>query len=184
MNRIQIIQIAKLSILKPATLLVVLLLSGGCLKDLGGEMQNGSKKTEEVILTIANGVNESTRGGSSDLDGFIRIKNMWVLQVGAKDQIIRHIAKGEAVSGTNQYRVKLLDSSGGEKWNIIIVVNNTDPDLTTHAGKSFSKFVTSKYQIETASPTAPIYMTTVTNDLTTVGVAILTAVPTSRSADI
>lgn len=173
MNRIQIIQIAKLSILKPATLLVVLLLSGGCLKDLGGEMQNGSKKTEEVILTIANGVDESTRGGSSDLDGFIRIKNMWVLQVGAKDQIIRRIAQGEAVSGTNQYRVKLLDSSGGEKWNIIIVVNNTDPDLTTHVGKSFSKFVTSKYQIETASPTAPIYMTTVTNDLTTVGVAIL-----------
>ena len=66
------------------------------MKDLGGELQKGSEKTEEVILTIANGVTEPapTRVGPVDADKQITIKNMCVLQLEAKDpKIIRHIAR-------------------------------------------------------------------------------------------
>ena len=79
------------------------------MKDLGGEQQKIPEKTEEVILTVTNGTSEPgpTRVGPVDADKQITIKNMWVLQLEAKDpKIIRHIARGEIVSGTNQFREK------------------------------------------------------------------------------
>lgn len=144
------------------------------MQDLGGEVQKGPEKTEEVILTIANGVDESTRSGSSDTDGYVTINNMWVLQVEADDpKIIRHIVQGEAVSGTNQYRVKLLDSSGGEKWNIVIVVNNDDTDLASNVGSRFSKFASTGKRVDTVSPDYPIQPYAITDTYLAVGVATL-----------
>lgn len=152
------------------------------MQDLGGELQKGPEKTEEVILTIANGANGadgSTRGGSSDLDGFITIKNMWVLQVEAKDpKIIRRIVQGEAVSpGTNQFRVKLQDSSDGEKWNIVIVVNNDNPDLAWNVGKPYSTFVSTGKQVPSVGQSSPILLNNLTNEWAAVGVATIDGSP-------
>ena len=55
MNSKRIIATAKLPVLHAIVLACVLLLPSGCLKDLGGEQQKAPVKTEEVILTIANG---------------------------------------------------------------------------------------------------------------------------------
>ena len=142
------------------------------MKDLGGELQKGSEKTEEVILTIANGVTEPapTRVGPVDADKQITIKNMWVLQLEAKDpKIIRHIARGEIVSGTNQFRVKLLNSSGGEKWNIIVVVNNDDPDIASNVGKLYSTFVSTGKRVDSAAPDAIITIDAVMNEYLAIG---------------
>ena len=147
------------------------------MKDLGGELQKGPEQTEEVLLTIANGVDRSasTRTGGVEDDNQILIKNMWVLQVEAKDpKIIRHIVKGELVSETkNQFRVKLLDSSGGEKWNIIVAINSDESDLNTNEGKTFSTFATTGKRVDKAAVNASILMQHVTNDYTAVGVVTL-----------
>lgn len=152
------------------------------MQDLGGELQKGPEKTEEVILTIANGADGadgSTRGGSSDLDGFITIKNMWVLQVEAKDpKIIRRIVQGEAVSsGTNQFRVKLQDSSDGEKWNIVIVVNNDNPNLVKNVGIPYSTFASTGKQVPSVGPSSPILLYNLTNEWAAVGVATIDGSP-------
>lgn len=145
------------------------------MQDLGGEVQKGPEKTEEVLLTIANGASRftPTRDGSVDADKGILIKNMWVLQVGAKDQIIHRIVQGEAVSGTNQFRVKLQDSSGGEKWNIIVVVNNSNSDLASNVGKEFSKFASTGKRVEAVGTDAPILIGSVLSDFAAVGVVTL-----------
>lgn len=149
------------------------------MQDLGGELQKGPEKTEEVILTIANGVDGSTRGGSSDADGFVTIKNMWVLQVEAKDpKIIRRIVQGETVSpGSNQFRVKLQDSSDGEKWNIVIVVNNDDPNLATNVGSPFSRFASTGKRVAKVAPDAPVTIFAITNEWSAVGVATIDGNP-------
>lgn len=164
-----------MSILHAIVLAGVLLLPVGCMKDLGGEVQKDPEKTEEVLLTIANGVDGSatTRGGSVDDDGQITIKNMWVLQVSTKDDVMRRIVQGEAVPGTNQFRVKLLDSSGGEKWKIIIAVNSSEQNLSQYVGVRFWSFATSGKRVESAAKDAPILIDAVKTQLTTVGVVTL-----------
>lgn len=149
------------------------------MQDLGGELQKGPEKTEEVILTIANGVDGSTRGGSSDADGFVTIKNMWVLQVEAKDpKIIRRIVQGETVSpGSNQFRVKLQDSSDGEKWNIVIVVNNDDSNLATNVGSPFSRFASTGKRVAKVALDAPVTIFAITNEWSAVGVATIDGNP-------
>lgn len=152
MNSKRIIATAKLPVLHAIVLACVLLLPSGCLKDLGGEQQKAPVKTEEVILTIANGVTSSAPLANEDND--IASKNIWVLQIEAKgDRRIRYAAKGEAVSATAplQYRVKLLDSSGGEKWNIIVVVTSSTEDLSSYVGKTFLSFATSKGSVDSAN---------------------------------
>lgn len=152
MNSKRIIATAKLPVLHAIVLACVLLLPSGCLKDLGGEQQKAPVKTEEVILTIANGVTSSAPLANEDND--IASKNIWVLQIEAKgDRRIRYAAKGEAVSATAplQYRVKLLDSSGGEKWNIIVVVTSSTENLSSYVGKTFLSFATSKGSVDSAN---------------------------------
>ena len=77
MNSKRIIATAKLPVLHAIVLACVLLLPSGCLKDLGGEQQKAPVKTEEVILTIANGVTGSAPLANEDND--IASKNIWVL---------------------------------------------------------------------------------------------------------
>lgn len=144
------------------------------MQDLGGEVQQGPKKTEEILLTIENGVDGSapTRGGLVDADKQITIKNMWVLQLEATDdRKIRYTAQGEAISGTNQFRVKLLDSSFGEKWNIIVVVNSNE-GLESYVGQPFSKFASTGRRVETGSADAPIIISHI-GSFTTVGIAVV-----------
>lgn len=142
------------------------------MKDLGGERQRGPEKTEEVILTIANGVTEPepTRANDGVNADKVTIKNMWVLQLEPQaPQIIRHIVRGEVVTGTNQFRVKLLDSSGGEKWNIVVVVNNDDPDIASNVGRTYSDFVSTGKRVDKVAKDAPITMDAVMTEYLAVG---------------
>lgn len=74
------------------------------------------RKTEEVILTIANTGNsaEATRASETNNEG--KVEKILVLQLEAGEpNIIRRMSEGEPVDGSpGSYRVELLETAGSE----------------------------------------------------------------------
>lgn len=130
MNCMKIIRITKSSILKPVALLGIFLLLSGCLQELNEDSNNVPGSSETVILSIANIENNPGETRANDVnDDKGQINSICVVQLDASDswRTVKQISEGLPIDGSpGQFKVELLASTGGEKWNILVLSNVGD----------------------------------------------------------